>query len=295
MIMADSRELKRIDAHQHFWRYSEDEYGWISDAMAAIRRDFLPDDLRPLLDEAGIDATVAVQARQSLEETEWLLELATEHDWITGVVGWVPLVSGDMQATLEKLCQSPKLRGIRHVLQAEPDEYFERADFNAGLGKLAKMGLVYDILVVERQLPAAIRFVDRHPDQTFVLDHVAKPRIADGELEPWCTNIRELAHRQNVACKISGMVTEADLNHWTVDQLRSYVDVVLEAFGPSRLLFGSDWPVCAVAASYQRWAIVVRDFIRGLSPDEQGLIMGGNCKSIYRLSDTGNFREVAKS
>jgi L-fuconolactonase len=295
MIMTDSRKLKRVDAHQHFWRYSEVEYGWISDAMAAIRRDFLPSDLRPLLDEAGIDATVAVQARQSLEETEWLLKLATEHDWIAGVVGWVPLASTDVQTILEKLCESPKLKGVRHVLQAEPDEYFEHADFNAGLAKLTKMGLVYDILVVERQLPAAINLVDGHPDQTFVLDHVAKPRIAEGELEPWRTHMHELARRQNVACKISGMVTEADLHHWTIDQLRPYVEVVLEAFGPARLLYGSDWPVCGVCASYQRWVTVVRDLIEELSSDEQNMIMGGNCKSIYRLSDFGNFREVAQS
>jgi L-fuconolactonase len=293
--MADSRELKRVDAHQHFWRYSEEEYGWISDAMAAIRRDFLPSDLRPLLDEAGIDATVAVQARQLLEETEWLLELATEHDWIAGVVGWVPLASADVQTILEKLCESPKLRGIRHVLQAEQDEFFERADFNAGLTKLANLGLVYDILVMERQLPVAINLVDRHPDQTFVLDHVAKPRIADGELEPWRTHMHELARRQNVACKISGMVTEADLQHWSVDQLRPYVEVVLEAFGPARLLYGSDWPVCGVCASYQRWVTVVRDFIEELSSDEQNMIMGGNCKNIYRLSDLRDSREVAHS
>jgi L-fuconolactonase len=295
MIMADSRELKRVDAHQHFWRYSEEEYGWINDAMATIRRDFLPSDLRPLLDEAGIDETVAVQARQSLEETEWLLELAAEHDWIAGVVGWAPLASADVQAVLEKLGESPKLKGVRHVLQAEPDEYFERADFNAGLAKLVKLGLVYDILVVERQLPAAINLVDCHPDQVFVLDHVAKPRIADGELEPWRANMRELARRQNVACKISGMVTEADLQHWSVDQLRPYVEVALETFGPARLLYGSDWPVCGVCASYQRWVTVVRDFIQELSSDEQSMIMGGNCESIYRLSDTGNSREVANS
>jgi L-fuconolactonase len=181
------------------------------------------------------------------------------------------------------------------VLQAEPDEYFERADFNAGLGKLARLGLVYDILVVERQLQAAIRLVDRHPDQTFVLDHVAKPRIADGELEPWRANMRELARRPQVSCKISGMVTEADLRHWTVDQLRPYVDVVLEAFGPKRLLFGSDWPVCGVCASYQRWVTVIDDFIQELSFEEQNMIMGGNCKSIYRLSDLRDSREVAQS
>jgi len=283
VIMAHEKRPLRVDAHQHFWQYSKDEYGWIDEPMASIRRDFLPDDLRPLLDEAGIDATVAVQARQSLEETEWLLELAAEHDWIAGVVGWVPLASADVQRTLEQLCRSPKFKGVRHVLQAEPDEYFERADFNAGLAKLAKLGLFYDILVVERQLPAAIRLVDRHPDQTFVLDHVAKPRIADGELEPWRANMRELARRPQVTCKISGMVTEADLHHWTGEQLRPYIDVALEAFGPRRLLFGSDWPVCTVAANYQRWVNVVREYTSELSVYEQQAIFGINAIYAYNL------------
>jgi L-fuconolactonase len=293
--MDDEREPMHVDAHQHFWRYSEEEYGWINDEMAVIRRDFLPADLRPVLDEAGIDATVAVQARQSLVETEWLLELAEANPWIAGVVGWAPLASPHAEETLENLSTHAKLKGIRHVLQAEPDEYMERADFNAGVALLRDFALTYDVLVVQHQLPAATAFVDRHPEQPFVLDHLAKPLVAAHELEPWRTQIRELARRPQLTCKLSGLVTEADFHTWTKDDLRPYMETVLEAFGPERLLFGSDWPVCTVAASYQRWVGMVCNFIQELSRDEQSLIMGGNCKDFYRLSNIGESREVAQS
>ena len=214
MLMAPATSFKRVDAHQHFWRYTDAEFGWINDGMAVIRRDFLPSDLKPVLDESGIHATVAVQARQSLEETEWLLALAEKNRWIEGVVGWVPLIDSDVEATLEKLASNVQLKGVRHVLQAEADAYMERADFNSGLRLLRKFALTYDLLVFEHQLPAAIALVDRHPDQPIVLDHLAKPRIAAHELEPWRTNIRELARRPHVCCKLSGMVTEADFTAW---------------------------------------------------------------------------------
>ena len=284
--------MRQIDAHQHFWRYTAEEFGWIGDPMAAIRRDFLPGDLRPLLDAAGIDATIAVQARQSIEETDFLLGLAAENDWIAGVVGWAPLGSSDADAALECMAAHPKLRGVRHGLQAEPDEYFHRADFNAGIALLPQFGLTYDLLIVERQLPAAIKLVDRHPNQPFILDHIAKPLIESGQLEPWRSQITEVARRPNVTCKLSGMVTEADLDGWTEDNLRPYVETVLDAFGPSRLLFGSDWPVCTVAASYGRWADVVRAFIATLGADEQRAIFGGNAEKAYNLSTT---RQKAES
>ena len=274
----------RVDAHQHFWQYGDVEFGWINDAMAAIRRDFLPSDLLPLLDETGVDATVAVQARQSLEETDWLLSLAEEHDWIAGVVGWVPLIDAGIENLLDRLSARSRLKGVRHVLQGEPDAYMERKDFNAGVSLLRQYSLAYDVLVLERQLPAAIRFIDRHPDQTFVLDHVAKPLIAARELEPWRTQIQELARRPHIACKLSGMVTEADFGAWTEADLRPYVETVLEAFGPKRLLFGSDWPVCTVASSYKRWVDTVRAFTAQLSADEQAMILGRNAVDIYRLS-----------
>ena len=274
----------RVDAHQHFWRYTGEEFGWINDAMAAIRRDFLPGDLVPLLERAGVDATVAVQARQSLEETEWLLGLANENKWIAGVVGWVPLANSRVDAILEQLSAKPKLKGVRHVLQGEADEYMLREDFNAGIGSLRRYDLTYDVLVLERQLPAAIQFIDRHPEQPFVLDHIAKPRIAAREMEPWRTHIRELARRPNIACKLSGLVTEADFDSWTPEDLRPYIDTVLEAFGAERLMFGSDWPVCTVASSYARWISVVDECSAGLSADEQDGIVGRNAKNFYRLT-----------
>jgi len=273
----------RVDAHQHFWRFTCQEFGWIDDGMAAIRRDFLPDDLVPLMRDSGVDATIAVQARQSLAETEWLLDLADEDDWIAGVVGWVDLTDPAIEEVLQRLALNPRLKGVRHVLQAEPDEYMTREDFNTGVAKLCQYSLTYDLLVLERQLPAAIAFVDRHPQQPIVLDHLAKPLIAAQELEPWRANIRELARRPHVSCKLSGMVTEADFAHWTIDQLRPYVETVLEAFGPDRVLFGSDWPVCTVASSYALWVDTLQQLIAELSKDERAGIFGGNAVNIYRL------------
>lgn len=282
--MGNDSKAMRIDAHQHFWNYSAAEFGWIDDSMATIRRDFLPADLKPLLDETKIDATVAVQACQTVDETEWLLELAQQNDWIAGVVGWVPLIDPGMSATLERLAANPKLKGIRHVLQAEPSEYVLREDFNRGVATLREFGLTYDVLVFQHQLPAAIEFIDRHPNQPFVLDHIAKPRIKAAELEPWRTNIREIARRPHIVCKLSGVVTEADCNAWSEDHLRPYIETVLEAFGPERLMFGSDWPVCAIAASYVRWVRVVERFVQQFSEMEQAQIFGSNASAAYRLS-----------
>jgi L-fuconolactonase len=272
-----------IDAHHHFWTYTPAEYGWIDDAMAVIRRDFLPGDLAREIREAGIDGVISVQARQTIEETDWLLDLAEKHDFIRGVVGWVPLISPAVDADLARFATNSKLKGVRHVLQGEADEYMSRPDFNAGLARLRDHDLVYDILIVERQLPAATALVDRHPGQKFVLDHVAKPRIRENVLSPWRENVRELARRPNVFCKISGMVTEADYRGWTPEHLRPYVDTVLEAFGPSRLMFGSDWPVCLVACAYTRWAQTVRQFTAALSPSEQRDILGDSARRAYRI------------
>lgn len=292
LLMGNDSMPARVDAHQHFWKYSEAEFGWIDDSMAAIRRDFLPADLKPLLDDAAVDATVAVQACQTAQETEWLLELSQANSWIAGVVGWVPLVAPDVTQTLDRLAAEPRLKGVRHVLQAEPAEYMLREDFNRGVGELLRYGLAYDVLIHQHQLPAAIEFVDRHPNQRFILDHIAKPLIKAGELEPWSTHIRELARRPHVACKLSGMVTEADFDCWTVEGLRPYMETVLEAFGPSRLLFGSDWPVCAVACSYQKWASVVAQSVSTLSGHEQAMILGGNAVEQYNLTFADDISEV---
>jgi L-fuconolactonase len=280
-----------VDAHQHFWQYTDEEFGWINDSMAIIRRDFFPADLLPLLDEAEIAATVAVQCCQSVAETEWLLMLADAQPRIAGVVGWVPLVDSDVEQTIERLSANPKLKGVRHILQAEPDEYMAREDFHAGITLLQQYSLTYDVLILERQLPAAIRFVDRHPDQPFVLDHIAKPLIAAHQLEPWRTQIRELARRPHVFCKLSGMVTEADFSRWTVEDLRPYAETALEAFGPERLLFGSDWPVCAVASTYNRWVSVVKQWIAKLSANEQEMILGGNAQQFYGLNVSSRSHE----
>ncbi len=274
----------KIDSHHHFWKYSAEEYPWIGDSMAALRRDFLPEHLKAEIAAAGIDGVVSVQARQSVRETEWLLSLADVSPFIKAVVGWVPLALADVRDTLAVFAANPKFRAVRHVVQDEPDDRFILgADFNRGVSALRDFGLVYDILIFERQLAPSIEFVDRHPQQVFVLDHIAKPRIKDGALDPWRANIRELARRQNVFCKISGMVTEADWKTWSEEQLRPYFDVVLEAFGPKRLMFGTDWPVCLAASSYARWMEVVRKFSSGLSSDEQEWIFGRTATQAYGL------------
>lgn len=283
LSMADKPAIQ-IDAHQHFWKYSAQEFDWIDDAMSAIRRDFLPSDLAPLLRANEVNGTVAVQARQCVEETDWLLDLAEANPWILGVVGWLPIASEGFSSLLESHACRSKLRGLRHVLQAEADAYFEDANFHHGLGLLRSYGLVYDLLIVERQMGPALRLVDRHPDQIIVLDHLAKPRIAVGELHSWATHLREFAQREHVFCKLSGLVTEANYRHWTVAQLKPFVDIALEAFGPSRLLFGSDWPVCTVAASYPQWYVTAEEMLYACSSSERDAIFGRNAKRVYGLS-----------
>lgn len=252
--------------------------------MSVLRRDYLPADLRREASPVGIDGVISVQARQTIEETDWLLGLAEKDDFIRGVVGWVPLVSAGVRDDLSRLANRPKLRAVRHVLQDEPDDnYALREDFNRGIALLKEFGLRYDILIFERQLPQATALVDRHSNQTFILDHVAKPRIRENRLSPWRENLRELARRPNVYCKISGMVTEADHRTWTPPQLRPYLDVALEAFGSRRLMFGSDWPVCLLACGYRRWFQIVREFATKLTPDEQDRIFGITAIEAYGL------------
>jgi len=273
-----------IDSHHHYWQYNQEEYDWIDDSMKVIRTDFLPQNLKQTIASAGVDGVVTVQARQLLEETEWLLNLAHQNDFMKGVVGWVPLVNPDIDAFLGKYSGNEKLKAVRHVVQGEPDpDFILRDDFNRGISKLEKYSLVYDILIVEKQLPNTIKFVDLHPNQLFVLDHIAKPLISQNQLSPWSENIRELAKRENVSCKISGMVTEADFNKWTPEQLQPYFDIVIEAFGSDRLLFGSDWPVCLVATSYNDWINLVKKNISRFSETEQAKILGDNAIRIYNL------------
>jgi L-fuconolactonase len=273
----------KIDAHQHFWKYSVAEYGWIDDQMSLIRRDFLPSDLEREIRNAGVDGVISVQARQTLEETLWLLSVAAQNDFVKGVVGWVPLTEPSVRDELDLLRSNPRLRGIRHVIQDEPDGYLLRKDFNAGVSVLHELGLAYDLLVRARQLPEATRFVDQHPHQVFVLDHLAKPQVKGQKLDPWRQRVRELARRENVYCKVSGLVTEADFKAWTEAQLQPYLETVLEAFGPKRLMFGTDWPVCLVACPYGRWYDVVTRFAASLSSDERASLFGLAAARAYSL------------
>ncbi len=274
----------KIDSHHHFWNYNKKEYGWMNDRMARIRRDFLPADLEREIDRAGIDGVVSVQARQTVEETRFLLGHAAGRGFIKGVVGWAPLIDPHVRDALAEFSGAEQLKGYRHVLHDEEDDrYMLREDFNAGIEAVTEANLVYDILIFEKHLPQAIQFVDRHPHQIFVLDHIAKPRIRDGYLSPWQGLMHELARRENVYCKISGMATEADWRNWTEAELKPYLDTVVEAFGPQRLMFGSDWPVCLLAVEYARWHGIVAEYVSALTAAEQARIFGGTAVEAYKL------------
>lgn len=274
-----------IDAHQHFWNFDPIRDAWITEDMGVIRKDFLPADLAPVLQANGITGCVAVQADQSEAETDFLLQLATENPFIKGVVGWVDLKATNVQERLAHYAQFPLLKGIRHIVQGEPDRNFLlREDFGRGIAALAEFGLTYDILIYPHQLPAAVEFVKKFPDQPMVLDHLAKPDFETGELKGWEQHIRALGKQQHVYCKISGMVTEADILHWKKEDFTPFLDVALEAFGPQRLMFGSDWPVCLLAADYAQVKDIVTDYISRLSAAEQAQIMGGNAIEFYKLA-----------
>jgi L-fuconolactonase len=273
-----------IDAHQHFWVYDPGEYDWIDDSMSALRRNFLPDELKSELDQSGFQGCVAVQVRQTIEETRWLLKLAAASPFILGVVGWVDLLSPQIRSQLETVAGNPKLVGVRHVVQSEPDDRFLlRTDFLRGVSILEEFDLAYDILIYTKHLPVATEFVQRFPRQRFVLDHVAKPPIKSGSLQPWTEGIRTLAAFPNVFCKLSGLVTEADWNHWKPEHMAPYLDVAFEAFGPQRLMIGSDWPVCTVAASYGRAMGLVKDYLGRHSTETQQAVLGGNAQRFWKL------------
>lgn len=273
----------KVDAHQHFWRYDPEKYAWIGDGMDVLKRDFTPADLAREI-EGIVDTVVSVQARQDVDETRELLDVARREPFVVGVVGWVPLVDPRIGETLEELVAEPYLVGVRHVLQDEPDDaYVLRDDFNHGVARLKEFELVYDVLIYERQLPNAIRFVDRHPNQPFVVDHLAKPRIRDRDPGAWSKQIRALARREHCYCKISGMVTEARWDDWTREELMPYLDTVLEAFGPERLMFGSDWPVCLLASDYRAWYRLIEDYAAELSVSEKARIWGETAAEVYSL------------
>ena len=274
----------RLDAHQHFWSYDPAQYPWIP-AGSPLQRDWLPDDLAALQHPLALQGSIAVQARQSLEETRWLLALADRFPRIRGVVGWVDLRAPDLATVLRELSAHPRLVGVRHVAQDEPDDLFlAREPFIHGVAQLAQFGLAYDLLIYARQLPAAITLARALPDQRFVLDHIAKPDIRAGSLDPWRAHIAELASLPNVHCKLSGMITEADHKHWQPADLLPYLQTVLAAFAPDRLMFGSDWPVCLLAGSYQQTFELVATFLSALPADQQESVLGGNCARFYGIT-----------
>jgi L-fuconolactonase len=273
----------RIDSHQHFWEYDPAQYPWITDRLGRIRRSFLPPNLEPELKAAGMNGCVAVQARQTIEETRWLLGLSDRHPIIKGVVGWVDVRADNVEEDLEQLAKHPKFVGVRHVAQDEPDERFlVGKDFLRGISKLKQFDLAYDILIFPKQLPAAIELANHFPEQRFVLDHIAKPLIQDRIMEPWRTQIRELAKAPNVMCKVSGMVTEARWDTWRAEDFDPYLDVIAETFGVERLMYGSDWPVCLLAAPYEAVFDIVNAWVARRGLRSEGLF-GDNCAAFYKV------------
>lgn len=271
-----------IDAHHHLWRYRAEEFGWLDDSMAELRRDFLISDIEQSMRSSGVEAAITVQARESLVETQWLLDRAEETESICGVVGWAPLCAKELPTLLDQFADRRKLVGLREIVQAEPDGYLDKRDFDRGIAELTRRNFAYDLLIRDRQIEEAIRFVDRHPQQRFVLDHAAKPRIAEAQLEPWRSQICGLAKRENVFCKLSGLVTEADWSRWTLDTLRPYLDACVECFGPKRLMAGSDWPVCLVASTYANWWSVLFEYLASFSEPERDSILGGTAIDFYK-------------
>lgn len=273
-----------IDAHQHFWHYHPVKDAWITDDMKVIQDDFLPQHLLPVLQENGVHGCVAVQADQSENETGFLLELAAQHNFIKGVVGWVDLRADNLSARLDYFSQFGMLKGFRHIVQGEPDPAFLlRDDFCRGISLLARHNFTYDILVYPLQLLAVTSFAAKFPEQRLIIDHLAKPDFKTGEISSWETHMRAIAKHPNVYCKLSGMVTEADWQRWEPAHFMPCLNVVLEAFGPERLVFGSDWPVCKVAGTYAEVKGIIEDYISRLSATEQAGIMGGNAIRFYNL------------
>jgi L-fuconolactonase len=274
----------KIDSHQHFWNYNTSEYGWISNDMGILQKDYLPEHLKSELSSMGFNGSIAVQARQSLEETQWLLNLAEQNNIIKGVVAWVDLCSPKIEVQLKQFSKHPKLVGVRHVIHDEENiDFILRQDFLTGISLLKKFDLTYDILIFPKHLTNTIQFVSQFPEQVFVIDHIAKPFIKDKKVSPWKEDIEKLAEFKNVYCKLSGMVTEANIQNWKPEDLLPYLDVVFEAFGSDRLMIGSDWPVCKLAGSYSEVMNVVVTYIEKYSEKDKNNILGGNAIKAYRL------------
>ena len=274
----------RVDAHQHFWQYTAAEYPWIGEGMERLACDYLPADLAPLLAAEGLAGSIAVQSRQTVDETRWLLDLATKHREILGVVDWVDLRSEDVGGQLQEFASNPRFVGVRHVVQDEPDVRFLLGEaFVRGVRQLHGYGLTYDLLLFVPQLPAAVELVGMIPEQRFVLDHLAKPQVKLGSLAPWRADIQALARHSNVTCKLSGMVTEAAWQGWKREDFTPYLEIALDAFGPARLMYGSDWPVCLLAAEYSDVFGIVADFLGRLSEAEREQILGTTAVRFYGI------------
>lgn len=278
--------MNKIDAHQHFWQYDAIRLDWINQQMAVLKQDYLPNDLLKEMQSTGVQQCVAVQAHQSEYETHFLLDLARQYKFIAGVVGWVDLQAEDLNQRLSYFSQYPKLKGFRHVVQDELDNAFIiKESFTNGLSLLSEYDFSYDILIYPRQLPAALQLVKKFPNQKFVIDHIAKPNIKSQQTIGWSDNIKALGQHANVWCKISGLVTEADWNGWQKEDFRYYIKLVIASFEPERIMFGSDWPVCLLAASYQQVHDLLDTYITGLTPPQQEGIWSGNAAEFYRLTN----------
>ena len=281
---ANSNATAAIDAHQHFWYYHPETHGWINDEMAVIRKNFLPEDLQPVLQQNDVAGTIAVQADQTEKETDFLLQLAAENKFIKGVVGWVDLRADNLQQRLEHYMQFTHLKGFRHVLQGEDPAFMLQPSFLKGIGLLKQFNFTYDILIFPKHLPAALQMIQQFPDQPFIIDHIAKPYIKDGLTDEWKKDMLSIAQYPNVHCKISGMVTEADMRNWKQADFTPYLDAVMEAFGINRVMFGSDWPVCLAAGSYKAVAGIVKNYFAGFSAEEQQLFFSKNASAFYHLT-----------
>jgi L-fuconolactonase len=277
----------RLDAHQHFWKYNPAHQVWMTDAMAVLRRDYMPEELKPLLQAIQFDGTIAVQARQMVEETEWLLELSDKHDFIKGVVGWVDLRSPRLREQLELYAKHPRLVGVRHVVHDEPDDHFMLLpEFRRGLAQLREFGLTYDLLLFPKHLPVAVQLVTEFPNQPFVLDHIAKPAIREGQVSPWREDLDRLAEFPNVFCKLSGMVTEAKWKQWQPEDFHRYLDIVIETFGTNHVMIGSDWPVCTLSGDYASTMRIVIAYAQQFSAPVRDNILGGNGARFYHINRT---------
>ncbi len=273
-----------VDSHQHFWQVGRFDYPWMTDDVEVLCQDYLPPALEPILRRCGVEKTILVQASNSVEETRWLLSLADRYPLVAGVVGWVDLTTGDVSRQLDEFSAHPKFNGVRHLVESEPaDDWLIQPEVINGLRRVASYNLSYDLLVHTRHLKHVRTVAESCPELSLVVDHLAKPPIASGEISDWAHAIKEVAAHPNVSCKLSGLVTEASLTNWRIEDLKRFVDTALEHFGPQRLMFGSDWPVCLRAASYDRVLEACQSLLAGLNDRERSRVFSGNASEFYRI------------